>query len=263
MHQEDPSILSRRDMFGGTCLHSVASTSNLSVVRFLVEEVKLDIEATTSIGDTALMVAAAEKQLEVVQYLVESKANLEATNSSGCTPVIIAAYWDCCDVVRFLTECRANASATSRLNENALHYAAAENRLNTVRYLINETAIDPNTCDSKGRNPLERAREAGHEKVYECLLQHQQRSTWMALERDLAKVKMLYDGILEAIGLTKYTPVVQSEEYGDADGEFNDELRVMQEAAAGNMHLLFPPAEGGLQQRTMLDRLDQPPFRDA
>jgi ankyrin repeat protein len=60
-------------------LHSAAENRHTELVQLLLEH-KADIDAKTSCGETALLWAALEGQVEVVQQLLETGADVEIKN---------------------------------------------------------------------------------------------------------------------------------------------------------------------------------------
>jgi Ankyrin repeats (many copies) len=64
----------------------------LAAVKLLVEELKADVNATDSNGDTALHGAVCRGADSVVEYLVDKGANLNARNKQGKTPLDVALH---------------------------------------------------------------------------------------------------------------------------------------------------------------------------
>jgi len=62
----------------------------LEVVKFLVDEMHVDINATNDFGETAMHAAAYRGANSVVQYLFDKGADLNVTAKDGRTPLIVA-----------------------------------------------------------------------------------------------------------------------------------------------------------------------------
>ena len=62
----------------------------LAAVKYLVEELHADVNATDHEGNTALHNAAARGDNEMIKYLVSKGANVKAVNREGKTTVDMA-----------------------------------------------------------------------------------------------------------------------------------------------------------------------------
>jgi len=106
-----------------------ASQGRLGIVRFLVEEMGVDHDASNQIDCSPLSAAVMRRRLNVVQYLVtEAGADLEKTNHDGWTPLMHAVVYDGDrDIVEFLVESGANKHHKNNLGDS-ITYIARESR---------------------------------------------------------------------------------------------------------------------------------------
>lgn len=70
--------------------HRFAPSGMLSAVKFLVEELKMDVNAVDDSGNTALHHAAARGDNEMIKYLVSQGADVRKVNRAGLTTVDMA-----------------------------------------------------------------------------------------------------------------------------------------------------------------------------
>jgi uncharacterized protein len=70
--------------------HRFAPSGMLAAVKYLVEELHADVNATDHEGNTALHNAAARGDNEMIKYLVSKGANVKAVNREGKTTVDMA-----------------------------------------------------------------------------------------------------------------------------------------------------------------------------
>lgn len=120
IHAQDNSV-------GWEALARAAGGGHLSIIKYLLENAKIDTNAKGPDGMTALMVAARANQLPVVQYFVETtKSDVNEKDNNGKT----ALMW-------------------------ATQTATTTNRLPLVQYLVESAKADINTRDSTGKTMLD------------------------------------------------------------------------------------------------------------
>ncbi|MDO5567400.1 MAG: ankyrin repeat domain-containing protein, partial [Planctomycetia bacterium] len=103
---------------------------------------------------------------EIVQFLLDKglNPNMRGTNN---TP----AYFYSCgkpEFLKMMLERGADVSLRNNVQGTAMHFAAANGALESVRLLV-EAGADPNAKDSNGETPLVIARAAGHKAVVDYL----------------------------------------------------------------------------------------------
>ena len=110
------------------------------IVKILIDA-GADIEAKNFFNRTALMVAAAEGEIKVCEFLLERGAKIEAIDSRfGDTPLIQAAQCGKNNVCRLLIGKGADVNASNNGGWTALMYAANFNDLVTCQVLLENGA---------------------------------------------------------------------------------------------------------------------------
>ena len=131
---------------------SSASIGNFPIVQYLCEVAKVNTEATTEDGRTALCIASSNGYLPIVQYLCEvAKVNTEATDIWGKTALHYACQSGYLPIVQYLCEVtKVNTEATTKDGRTALHYACIYGYLPIVQYLCEVAKV--NTTQKKETN---------------------------------------------------------------------------------------------------------------
>ena len=76
----------QQDGGGKTLLHYAAKNGYFEVVRYLVEEIKIDTQVKDKQGETAIFLAARETQEDIFKYLKKVTNSAEESNLQGETP---------------------------------------------------------------------------------------------------------------------------------------------------------------------------------
>ena len=136
----DPDVVHARDPNGFTALHCACQNNLLMTVKAFEEQLKLEevLEAQTQENNTPLHIACmnGDKSLNVVNFLIEMKANVHAANKNG---------------------------------ETALHISASRGYVQLTSILL-EKGADVDTQDAKGRAPVILAAMRDHKPVISLLL---------------------------------------------------------------------------------------------
>jgi ankyrin repeat protein len=167
--------LATRRKGGFTVLHIAAQVGHLTVVRYLVKEVGVDVFQAMEDGATPLFVAASYGHLDVVRCLVkEFGADVNKTREDGLTALMLAARYEREDVVAFLIKYGANIQDSSHVFGTAADISREYIGPNEQTQSIEARAHCANFgCDGAGVKKC-----AGCLKVYycarECQLAHWQ-----------------------------------------------------------------------------------------
>ncbi|KAH8684390.1 ankyrin repeat-containing domain protein [Tricladium varicosporioides] len=152
-----------------------SSHNHLEVVQRLLDA-KADVNATAEgEGHTALQAAAGGGHLEIVQRLLDAKADINATSTiyrTG-TALEVAAESGHLEVVQILLDAKANNNSSVGEIEGymALQAAVKCGHLEVVQRLLDAKAdINASAAKTGGRTALQAAAEGGHLEVVQRLL---------------------------------------------------------------------------------------------
>ena len=127
---------------------------------------------------TPLSLAACTGNKEIVQLLLERKADPNTANTSGTTPLHKIVGCNCwiaesgrTEVVKLLINGGAQPNKEDNLGWTPLHHAASMGRREMVEILL-EMGADPNITSMHGRTPLFLAEYNGHIQIAQLLRKH-------------------------------------------------------------------------------------------
>ena len=125
-------------------LHSASAAGRLDMVKYLVEEMNVDLLSKDLEGDIPLHHAASNGQLSVVKYFIEEKrVFVDTPNDNGKTPLHYAAAAGQLEVVKYLIEqAYASAFARDKYGWSVFQDAVKQCQLNVIRYLVENRGID-------------------------------------------------------------------------------------------------------------------------
>jgi ankyrin repeat protein len=90
---EKGSNISETDCLGKTALHLAVENSDLEMIKFLLEDEKLDVNVRSSQNQTGLHLACYHGNLSVIQNLIDKGAIIDAKDEFGAEPIHYAAAY--------------------------------------------------------------------------------------------------------------------------------------------------------------------------
>jgi ankyrin repeat protein len=168
--EEERVDLSPPSESGPKALHLAAKGGSMEAVQYLIGK-GADIEAKDQEGITPLHAAALQGHLEIVKYFIENKADIGAQDQEGQTPLHFAASEGHLEVVKCLIENKADIGAKTQQRVISLHVAARNGHLEIVKYLI-ENKADIEAKTPQGNTSLHFAASEGHLEVVKCLIEN-------------------------------------------------------------------------------------------
>ncbi|KAL4624039.1 kinase D-interacting substrate of 220 kDa-like isoform X3 [Arapaima gigas] len=152
-------------------LFSYVEDENLPAIRAHLDKFK-EVDSRSDTGLTALMLAAEQGSVEIVQELIRRGANVNLDDVDGWTALISAAKEGHVEVVRELLANNANLEHRDMGGWSALMWAAYKGRVE-VAHLLLEKGANPNiTGQQYSVYPIIWAAGRGHADIVHLLLQH-------------------------------------------------------------------------------------------
>lgn len=156
----------RKDDFYRT----VAYLGDYESVKYLHEEIGVDINFVSPIGTNLVHMAAYGGNLESVRYLVEHGVNVFAKDSDSENTLHYAARSGSLDCIKYLVGQGVDVKARTQSGKSMLHFRKANQSLECLKYLVDEHGLDVNATDSTGMTPLHCMYErSGGKKLLECV----------------------------------------------------------------------------------------------
>ncbi|XP_066163734.1 uncharacterized protein [Oryza sativa Japonica Group] len=158
-----------RDSDGLGALHLAAAREKLPVCHYLVEELRVDVDAVDNKGETALTFAINCGNEDMVRYLLDHGADTEKINNDGLTALHFAAGEGKCKIVEILLSKGAYIDSLTT-GGTALHCAAYNGRDAVVKILLDHHA-DHKKVSWGAYTPLFVAVESGSLKCLKLLIE--------------------------------------------------------------------------------------------
>ena len=166
--------INARGFEGRTILHKACEKNHFGLVKFLVTEIKCDLEANDRNSDTPLHIACAcSGSVNLVRYLIqEAGCNINARGFENRTILHRACEKNHLEVVKFLiTDINCDFEAEDAYSNKPLHIACAcSSSAALVRYLIQKVGCDKNARGFENCTILHRACEKNNLEVVKFLI---------------------------------------------------------------------------------------------
>ncbi len=155
------------DSDGYTPLILSCTVGHHDIVEFLLDA-KAEVDFTAPDGASALFCAVQENHWEVVELLIERKCNVNLQSDAGATPLYVAAQEGFKAMVKKLLESGAKPNARAH-GVSPLFISCQERHVSCVKELLNGKA-DPNQKNKSGGLPLIVSCFKGHTPVVKELM---------------------------------------------------------------------------------------------
>ncbi|MEO8402435.1 MAG: ankyrin repeat domain-containing protein [Gammaproteobacteria bacterium] len=135
----------------------------------LKRETPKSVDAPSWNGTTALWLAAKWGNVDIIDALLEQKADPNAADNNGNTPVYMAAQFGQAAAIKMLAAKNADLNVCNLLSNTAAHVAVQRNHMNVLRVLTDYKA-NFNIKNKQGNTPLHIAAAQGRAEAAECLI---------------------------------------------------------------------------------------------
>ncbi|XP_016139601.1 ankyrin repeat domain-containing protein 16-like [Sinocyclocheilus grahami] len=156
---------------GDTLLHYAARHGHMEIVRYLVEELNMDVEVYNNDYKRALHEASSMSQYECVRYLIARGAKIDSLKKADWTPLMMACTRRNLEVVLELLNHGADPMLQNKDGWNSFHIACREGDLAITHHLLLAKPEVWKTKSKTGRTPLHTAAMHGCEDAVKILLQ--------------------------------------------------------------------------------------------
>jgi ankyrin repeat protein len=146
--------VSKRNVFGGTFLHTACQNKDDPVLVEMLASVPLPIDAVDLKGDSALTYATWQDHTENVRKLLDLGAQPERLNAVGDGAINMAVYHNAPACLGVLLERNVAVSHVNSRSETLLHAAGLVPRVETIRRLAEADlhTLDPAALDINGKS---------------------------------------------------------------------------------------------------------------
>ncbi|XP_074292815.1 uncharacterized protein LOC141619692 isoform X2 [Silene latifolia] len=158
-----------KDANDRTALHFAAREGKTEVCKYLLEELKLDVNVKDADGETPLVHAARQGHVDTVSFLLEHDADPARASDLGATALHHAAGIGNIELIKLLLSKGAAIDSQSD-SGTPLIWAAGHGQTDAVKVLL-ENHANPNTETDDGITPLLSAVAAGSLACLEQLIQ--------------------------------------------------------------------------------------------
>ncbi|KAI3855880.1 hypothetical protein MKX03_011535 [Papaver bracteatum] len=124
---------------GRAAIHCAAAGGRVNILKYLIEEMGVEIDVKDGKGETPLSWAAIEGRLAAVDYLLKMGANPEIPDDLNCNPLHHAAMKGHKDIIPLLLSKGINVDVTNEFG-SPLQYAVTAGKQDTAKVLLDHGA---------------------------------------------------------------------------------------------------------------------------
>ncbi len=163
-----------RDKSGNTPLIAACVNGNMNIVRELLEY-GADVNAVNNENESSLLAAAKNGQLEVIDYLIDHNADINIKDRVGYGILHAASGFGHLAVLEILLPVCQEKDVQDIFGNTPLLYAAMYGHSNIIEFLL-ENGANPDIQNVNGNTPLFEAAAGGHTLAAKALLSRNART---------------------------------------------------------------------------------------
>ena len=134
--KNDNSVVNKRNKNGFTPLILASYYNRIEIAKILLAH-QADINAISNMG-TALMAATYKGDLEMVNFLLDNKANPNITDKKSTTALHLACIFNKTEIAKTLLRHRAKTNLKDAKQKTALDYAVLNNNIDLIKLFKHE-----------------------------------------------------------------------------------------------------------------------------
>lgn len=160
-----------KEYAGETPLMFAARHGNMELVKFLLKNEfnRADVNHANIFKETALWKAFNKKRYDILKFLIEQNANLDIQDFNGNTPLLVACRDGNIELVKLFLENNANLNIENENEETAVLIACIKG-YNDIAMLLIKNNADINKKDILGRSVLSVACKTNNENLLKILV---------------------------------------------------------------------------------------------
>ncbi|SPJ91045.1 related to ankyrin [Fusarium torulosum] len=137
-------------------------------ISFITEQ---NVNETSTLGRSPLGIACAKGLIEVVDLMLQNRADITVMHNNRWTPVFVASFTGHAEVVKLLLENKADITFVDNNGWTPVYVASSNGHVEVVKLLLEKKA-DITVTDNDGWTPVFVASFTGHAEVVKLLLEN-------------------------------------------------------------------------------------------
>ncbi len=118
---------------------NAVENENIVLANWFLAQEKINVDLQDIVGNTALMIAAQNNNIQMLKNLIEVGVNINMQNVDGFTALMIAAQRNSLEVIKELLAAKANTTVWNKLNQTALQVARSHGKKQAVDLIRSHT----------------------------------------------------------------------------------------------------------------------------
>uniref|UniRef100_UPI00358F2F97 ankyrin repeat and death domain-containing protein 1A-like isoform X2 n=1 Tax=Myxine glutinosa TaxID=7769 RepID=UPI00358F2F97 len=153
--------------------HIACKQNNIEKVKHFLNKRRVQVNSVNLSGQTALHWAVGSGNDEVVNILMQNKANADLQDKYGMNSLHLAAWFGHLEILRHLVMSGGDISRRNMNGYSLLHCAVRQGHLPIIKYIVEDLfSLKPKDVTKDGKTSFLLAAEYGHADVLSFLMNH-------------------------------------------------------------------------------------------